>query len=166
MTDEEYQRICEMTQTHLSLAKSDLEGVEGEKNDTEDQQQKDEMKEQDELAEYELDKYDEEGAEEPEIFSAMGSDPLAVYRDNDEDPYITVKDEEDEDEKEDLEILESDTLILAGKTEEEISHLEVYVYDTKTDSLYIHHDIMLPSVPLCIEPINYNMNGMRLFVNS
>ncbi|CRK34191.1 hypothetical protein BN1708_016323, partial [Verticillium longisporum] len=35
--------------------------------------------------------------------------------------------------------------------EDELAHLEVYVYEDAADNLYVHHDIMLPAIPLCVE---------------
>lgn len=35
--------------------------------------------------------------------------------------------------------------------EDEVAHLEVYVYEDEADNLYVHHDIMLPAIPLCVE---------------
>ena len=32
-----------------------------------------------------------------------------------------------------------------------MAHLEVYVYEDEADNLYVHHDIMLPAIPLCLE---------------
>lgn len=32
-----------------------------------------------------------------------------------------------------------------------MAHLEVYVYEDAADNLYVHHDIMLPAIPLCLE---------------
>ena len=77
---------------------------------------------------------------------------LAYYESNKEDPYITVPDEEDDDEdREELQILANDNLLLAAKVEDELAHLEVYVYEDEADNLYVHHDIMLPAIPLCVE---------------
>lgn len=77
---------------------------------------------------------------------------LAYYESNKDDPYITLPDEEDEDEeREDLQILATDNLLLAAKVEDELAHLEVYVYEDDADNLYVHHDIMLPAIPLCVE---------------
>jgi periodic tryptophan protein 1 len=78
---------------------------------------------------------------------------LAYYESNKEDPYITIpdeKDQEDED-REELQILATDNLLLAAKVEDELAHLEVYVYEDDSDNLYVHHDIMLPAIPLCLE---------------
>jgi len=78
---------------------------------------------------------------------------LAYYESNADDPYITLKDvpDEDDDDREDLQILATDNLLLAAKIEDEMAHLEVYVYEDDSDNLYVHHDIMLPAIPLCVE---------------
>jgi periodic tryptophan protein 1 len=90
------------------------------------------------------------------LFDNLGKH-IAVYQDNQEDPYITVKDEVDDEELQDILIQpNTDHLILVGKTEETINQLEVYVYDAEQDNLYVHHDMMLPSFPLCVEPIHFN----------
>jgi periodic tryptophan protein 1 len=41
--------------------------------------------------------------------------------------------------------------VLAARVEDEVAHLEVYVYEDEADNLYVHHDIMLPAIPLCVE---------------
>lgn len=77
---------------------------------------------------------------------------LAYHESNADDPYITIQDEDDEDgEREELEILPSDNLLLAARIEDEVAHLEVYVYEDEDDNLYVHHDIMLPAIPLAVE---------------
>jgi len=97
---------------------------------------------------------------------------LAYYESNDDDPYITLKDDpEMEEEREDLQILATDNLLLAAKVEDELAHLEVYVYEDEADNMYVHHDIMLPAIPLCLEwldiPVNkegVDKNGVGNFV--
>ncbi|OCH83962.1 transducin family protein/WD-40 repeat family protein [Obba rivulosa] len=106
----------------------------------------------DDLAEYNLDDYDED-----DTMPAMGPfsniKGLTYYRNNDEDPYITLKEEDDE--REELEILPTDNLLVSAKTEDEISQLEIYVYDESEENLYVHHDLMLPSFPLCLEWLDF-----------
>ena len=72
-------------------------------------------------------------------------------------------------------------MVLATRTEDDVSYLDVYVYDdgagfhsdeipqeqgdeidpdvakglVRDSSLYVHHDLMLPAFPLCTEWINY-----------
>jgi len=49
--------------------------------------------------------------------------------------------------------------LVTAKTEDEISHLEVFVYDESQENLYVHHDIMLPSFPLCLEWLDFHPAG-------
>lgn len=59
--------------------------------------------------------------------------------------------DDDGEEKEELQVLGTDNLLLVAKTEDEVAQLEVYVYEDEADNLYVHHDIMLPAIPLCVE---------------
>src|SRR5882757_8017777 len=67
----------------------------------------------------------------------------------------TVFKEEDDDEREELEVLPTDNLLVVAKTEDEISQLEIYVYDESQENLYVHHDLMLPNFPLCLEWLDF-----------
>lgn len=80
------------------------------------------------------------------------------------DGDATESDEEmDEEEREDLTLRPTDLLFVAANTEDEVSQLEVYVYEEAVadgkghteENLYVHHDVMLPSFPLCLEWIDY-----------
>jgi periodic tryptophan protein 1 len=109
------------------------------------------------LKEYDLEHYDDDDdvpEGESQTMGMFGNiKSLAYYESNKDDPYITLPagvDEEDED-REDLQILATDNLLLAAKVEDEMAHLEVYVYEDDADNLYVHHDIMLPAIPLCVE---------------
>lgn len=62
---------------------------------------------------------------------------------------------EDEDEREELEIYPTDNLLVVAKTEDEISQLEIFVYDESQENLYAHHDLMLPNFPLCLEWLDF-----------
>ncbi|KOS19746.1 putative WD repeat-containing protein [Escovopsis weberi] len=109
----------------------------------------------DDLKEYDLDNYDDEPdgvvtvSEEMGMFSNLKN--LAYYENNKDDPYITLQDDAEDEDREDLQILATDNLILSAKIEDELAHLEVYVYEDEGDNLYVHHDIMLPAIPLCLE---------------
>ena len=59
--------------------------------------------------------------------------------------------EDSEEEKEDYTIRKTDALIVAATAESDHSSLEIYVYDHKTSDLYVHHEIILSSYPLCLE---------------
>lgn len=108
------------------------------------------------MKEYNLESYDDDPEEDIEVAQSMGMfgnvKSLAYYDNNKEDPYITMADEEDDnEERENLQVLATDNLVLAAKVEDELAHLEVYVYEDEADNLYVHHDIMLPAIPLCVE---------------
>jgi periodic tryptophan protein 1 len=110
----------------------------------------------DDLKEYDLEHYDDEGDDEANaqtmgMFGNVKS--LAYYESNQEDPYITLKGEEveEDDDREELQILATDNLLLAAKVEDDMAHLEVYVYEDEAENLYVHHDILLPAIPLCVE---------------
>ncbi|KAL6431130.1 hypothetical protein ACFW04_007098 [Cataglyphis niger] len=79
---------------------------------------------------------------------------LASFEGNGKDPFITNDDEDSE--KEDDIIKADDNLVLIGHVEGDASILEVFVYNEREGSFYCHHDILLPSFPLCIEWLNYD----------
>lgn len=115
------------------------------------------------LKEYDLEHYDDDDQDEEEgqpmgMFANIKS--LAYHDSNEDDPYITLKDAQDEDqeEREELQILTTDNLVLATKVEEQLAQLEVYVYEDDADNLYVHHDFMLPDIPLCVEWLNIPVN--------
>jgi periodic tryptophan protein 1 len=107
------------------------------------------------LKEYDLEHYDDDIAKDTQgegmgMFGNVRS--LAYHDSNEDDPYITMKEnEEDDEDREELQILATDNMLLAAKVEDEVAHLEVYVYEDEADNLYVHHDIMLPAIPLCVE---------------
>jgi periodic tryptophan protein 1 len=68
---------------------------------------------------------------------------------------LFLKEDADDDEREELEVYPTDNLLVAAKTEDEISQLEIYVYDESQENLYVHHDLMLPNFPLCLEWLNF-----------
>ncbi|KYN27782.1 PREDICTED: periodic tryptophan protein 1 homolog [Trachymyrmex cornetzi] len=79
---------------------------------------------------------------------------LATFDASGKDPLIT-NDEEDSDKEDDI-IKADDNLVLFGHVEGDASILEVFVYNETEGSFYCHHDILLPSFPLCIEWLNYD----------
>ena len=121
----------------------------------------------DDLKEYDLEHYDSDtNVRDGETISMFGNArSLAYHESNADDPYITMQDNDEEDEeREDLQILATDNMIVAAKVEDEVAHLEVFVYEDEADNLYVHHDIMLPAIPLCIEwldlPVGKDINAV------
>lgn len=76
-----------------------------------------------------------------------------------EDNYPDAFDDSEE-EKEDYTIRKSDALLVSATAENEHSNLEVYIYDHNTSDLYVHHEIILGSYPLCLEWLSH-YNGKR-----
>lgn len=178
----EFDRIAQLAKLQLDDAEEDLKEAEagtkedGEKKEVEEDDdmsgdgaklEKNTEKidlNDDDLKEYNLDDYDKEddvpvGKGEPlTIFGNVKN--LAYYETNDEDPYITLDGakEDEEDDRADLQILATDNLILSAKVEDELAHLEVYVYEDDADNLYVHHDIMLPAIPLAVEWLDLPVN--------
>ena len=108
----------------------------------------------DDLKEYDLEHYDSDAVDgDGESMAMFGNaQSLAYHQSNADDPYITLQENEDEDEeREELQVLATDNMVVAAKVEDEVAHLEVYVYEDEADNLYVHHDVMLPAIPLCVE---------------
>ncbi|KFY15881.1 hypothetical protein V492_01706 [Pseudogymnoascus sp. VKM F-4246] len=170
--EEEFDRIAKLAKLQLDDAQEDLEEAEeaakagGDADEEEDSDSdiedgtggakvKSKGDEDDDLAEYDLEHYDSDVAKDTEgegmgMFGNVKS--LAYHESNADDPYITMKEnDEDDEDREELQILATDNMVLAAKVEDEVAHLEVYVYEDSADNLYVHHDIMLPAIPLCLE---------------
>lgn len=168
--DKEFERISMLAKLQLEDAREEMEGAGGEdemevegSDDEEVVKPVGKEENDDDLKEYNLDDYDEPTEEEKQSGVSMGMfgnvKSLAYYEPGEEDPYITMAPEElDEEEREELQILPTDNLLLVGKVEDEIAHLEVYVYEDESDNLYVHHDIMLPAIPLCLEWLDVIVN--------
>ncbi|GAB5589852.1 rRNA-processing protein [Umbelopsis nana] len=156
LDEAEYERIHQLAAQHLEEANQDLKDAEG----MDVTEEGNAAATDPDLVEFNLDKYDEEIAADQEknvnIFS--NKQGLTYYASNQEDPYITLKDvADDEEERAELEILPTDNLIVAAKTEDDLSHLEIYVYEESEDNLYVHHDLLLPAFPLCLDWLDFKL---------
>ncbi|KAJ5068754.1 periodic tryptophan protein [Anaeramoeba ignava] len=78
---------------------------------------------------------------------------LMYYNNPQDDPNL-VQNDDDDSEKDDLIIKNTDLLAIAAKSEEEMSSLEIYLYEEKQDNFYVHHDIILPTFPLSLAWLN------------
>eukprot|EP00005_Dracoamoeba_jomungandri_P002323 CAMPEP_0174261018 /NCGR_PEP_ID=MMETSP0439-20130205/11184_1 /TAXON_ID=0 /ORGANISM="Stereomyxa ramosa, Strain Chinc5" /LENGTH=412 /DNA_ID=CAMNT_0015345427 /DNA_START=97 /DNA_END=1335 /DNA_ORIENTATION=+ len=98
---------------------------------------------------YNLDFYDQEGG------GVNGVNKITCFDDNADDPYLTIK-EDDDDELETITVRPTDQLLCYCSLEEEyMSHLYVTVWEEEVKNDYIHHDIMLSAPPLCIAWFNF-----------
>lgn len=73
--------------------------------------------------------------------------PVFICRESGEAAF--ANDEEEDEDEEDNMILETDSLIVVARTEDDDSHLEIQLL-TAAGDLYVHHDITLPELPLCL----------------
>ncbi|KAK4698087.1 periodic tryptophan protein 1, partial [Lecanoromycetidae sp. Uapishka_2] len=176
--EDELARISKLAKLQLEDANEDLDAAknghqdkhESEESDVEDSDVKlprSQGDADDDLREYDLEHYDSDtNARDGETMAMFGNaQTLAYHESNADDPYITMQENDEEDEeREELQILATDNMIVAAKVEDEVAHLEVYVYEDEADNLYVHHDIMLPAIPLCVEwldlPVGKDANTM------
>ncbi|KAH9468613.1 hypothetical protein Pst134EA_009149 [Puccinia striiformis f. sp. tritici] len=118
----------------------------------------------DEMAQYKLDDYDKEESNGVSMGAFSNIKGLQFYQNPSDDPYVTldeVNDDEDSHEREELEIYPNDNLIIAARTEDDVSQLDIYVYDQGEENLYVHHDLLLPAMPLCLEWIDFTPAGIQ-----
>ncbi|QPG74840.1 hypothetical protein FOA43_002176 [Brettanomyces nanus] len=210
LDDEEMARINAMAHLHLGEAHEDLSEAQSEeespKNDAgAGSNLSSKADKDDDLKEYDLDHYDDEPEDvtgEPiTMFPGLtnteatyfrsakkpeeGEDGEKAQEPGDDDHYLQLPTEEDRlEEKKDQQVYPTDNMILSTRTEDDISYLDVYIYDDgagapdgskeededKLDpdvangmirgkSLYIHHDLMLPNFPLCVEWLSFRPMG-------
>ncbi len=128
------------------------------------------------LAELNMDAYDDEddGDEEMNRILGGGNPGMAYYADPSDDPYLNKDDQSDSEDE--IEYRETDLLIAAARNEEDISHLEIWVYEEGTEqnpdgNIYIHHSLLLPAFPLCLawgpcDPTSGTVGGNFMAVGS
>ncbi|KAI1004528.1 putative WD repeat-containing protein [Podosphaera aphanis] len=169
--EKEFQRISELAKLQLDDANEDLEDARKELDlDSEEEEEEttdinsapakslnSKTDQDDDLKEYDLEHYDDDIDDDQEHSGGIGMDmfgnvkTLAYHASNADDPYITMQENEEDEDREELQILATDNLILTAKVEDEVAHLEILVYEDDVNNLYVHHDIMLPAIPLCVE---------------
>ncbi|WFD32958.1 rRNA-processing protein [Malassezia sp. CBS 17886] len=183
VNDEEVARMGELARRELGVANAQLAeaqaadddgwedeadggdgaggGSDDDDGDEDDDDEDDDMDDAgaapDDLTRYRLDEYDAEPSQSIAMGALSNIRGLQAFRDNDKDPYITLKDDagDDAEEREQLEVLPSDNLIATAKTEDDVSMLEVYVYSATDENLYVHHDLLLPAFPLDLAWLDY-----------
>lgn len=157
LSEEAYQRAMSLTKDQVKLAKTVL------------QQQMENMDinnmtvaERDDLEKYDMDHYDSDNQKEQtdlevdykEAVLSRVEDLIDIESPENEMPD-NDEEEDDESDLEDINLCPSDRLFVCGRTDDDVSYLDLYVFDEHDDdNLYVHHDVMLPSIPLCLQPIH------------
>jgi periodic tryptophan protein 1 len=101
--------------------------------------------------EFNFNNYDKEKSEP----ALKMSDVVEVTEDD------QIADEENASDAEDDIIKATDNLVLVGRVESDCSSLEVYIYNEEENSLYVHHDFVLPFHLLCVEPFSYDPGSQQ-----
>eukprot|EP01104_Vermistella_antarctica_P004452 TRINITY_DN148_c0_g4_i1.p1 TRINITY_DN148_c0_g4~~TRINITY_DN148_c0_g4_i1.p1 ORF type:complete len:535 (+),score=152.52 TRINITY_DN148_c0_g4_i1:79-1605(+) len=152
---------------------SDKEEEEEDADDSMDTGDVKKTKDVNDLSEYNLDDYDNEPDGAGDGIPFLGGGLEGVMLHDGEDPYITMDNDDDADQEDadDVRIRKEDLLFLVAVAEEDVSHLDLYVCEEDTDeeektnnhdealkkahNVYVHHDILIPAAPLCVEWLGY-----------
>jgi len=70
-----------------------------------------------------------------------------------------IEADDDDSDADDTNLQPSDALIIVAKTQEDFASLEVTVYEETSGNLFVHHDIPLPSYPICLSHGTINSDG-------
>nr|ODN93713.1 periodic tryptophan protein 1 [Cryptococcus depauperatus CBS 7855] len=132
--------------------------LEGEDGDAEEDEQMQEDKQVDptDLSAFKMDEYDEEESKGVAMGAFANVKGLTFYRDNEQDPYITLQEDDGEIEQEELSLLSTDSIIISARTTSDLSSLDFHVYADADENLYAHHDLLLPAFPLCVEWMDFS----------
>ena len=96
----------------------------------------------------------DEDDSETEVDLPLSITSLSYYKSNEKDPYVVNV--EDSDDEESMQVLPEDNLLTIGKVKKDCCTIEVYVFHEKTYNLFCHHDIILPTIPLCMEWLDFD----------
>ncbi|XP_047098262.1 periodic tryptophan protein 1 homolog [Schistocerca piceifrons] len=153
LTDEEMKEIIEQAGCEIKEDTQDMISDSDDDSEAEvNEHEAEETLNTDEDDEYNLKNYDKEGDDVGNLFG-IGS--LVVHDTSGKDPYVTL-DDSDDSEKDDEIIKPDDNLVVVGHVSGDASVLEIYVHNEVEDSLYVHHDLILPVFPLCLEWLSYD----------
>ncbi|KAJ0181424.1 hypothetical protein K1T71_003509 [Dendrolimus kikuchii] len=148
LTEKELEKIIKQTAEDLRVTErgedeSDEEGANGAADPPEDPND-----------EFNFEKYDEEDNSK---YNPIGIGTVATLPNlGDLSENVQIRTEgADSDEEDDI-IKPEDNLLLVGHVESDASILEVYIFNKEEGSFYVHHDIILPWFPLCIEWLSHD----------
>ncbi|CAH2069019.1 unnamed protein product, partial [Iphiclides podalirius] len=146
LTEKELEKIIKQTADDLRLTEQgdDESDEDGTVNDRQPPVNPDD--------EFNFAQYDEEDSSNPIRIGAVAT--LPNLGDLGDDVQIRTEGP-DSDEEDDI-IKPTDNLLLVGHVESDASILEVYIFNKEEGSFYVHHDIILPWFPLCIEWLSHD----------
>ncbi|XP_045505578.1 periodic tryptophan protein 1 homolog [Colias croceus] len=147
LTEKELEKIIKQTADDLRLTEQGDDNSDSEGNEASAAPEP-----ADPNDEFNFEKYDEEDDTNPIGLGTIAT--LPNLGDLSEDVKIRT-DGADSDEEDDI-IKSDDNLLLVGHVESDASILEVYIYNKEEGSFYVHHDIILPWFPLCIEWLSHD----------
>lgn len=122
------------------------------------------------MRELDMDHYDDSDDEGAVINRVLGTSGRARldYAPGEADPFLTLDanddGDDDDSEVEDYTLRPTDLIVLAAKNEDDVSSLEVWVYEEAEllggeANLYVHHDVLLPAFPLCVAWLDCDPRG-------
>ncbi|CCH41330.1 Periodic tryptophan protein 1 [Wickerhamomyces ciferrii] len=190
LDDEEMERINQLAQLEINDAKEEIEELQNNGNASSDSPEEeeddkpktaklgDQFEIDDDLKEYDLEHYDDDDEETQgsrvTMLPGLSNDAEFHEDEDGDEAYITLPNEEETvQDKQESQIYPTDNLILSTRTEDDVSFLDIHIYDDGADdlldpevpegherpnALYVHHDLMLPAFPLAVEWINFKPN--------
>lgn len=112
---------------------------------------------------YNLDKYDDDDDDEMDEENDIEKFKEEYVTD---DKYLVAPPNKEEEDIEDEEIRSTDFLLIVGKYGEDVPTLEIHLFDDKQETLFVHHELLLPSFPLSIRWLEFEQNGSFAAVSS
>lgn len=123
------------------------------------------------LADLDMEHYDD--SDEDPAMGVLGANPgMAALKHPEKDPYFegarggaddAGSDSDADSEAGALTLQENDRLILAVRNEDDVSHLEMWVYEPQDArgpaNLFVHHSVLLPAFPLAVAWLDCNPRG-------
>lgn len=103
----------------------------------------------------------EETANTNEQNDAEDNIPVFATHEIDEEDNFPLEIEDSDEDIEDIKIKPSDAILMTGKIEAEFASIEVYVFDEKTENLFVHHDFILSSFPVCLDWFGANFSKIE-----
>ncbi|CAH2099508.1 unnamed protein product [Euphydryas editha] len=148
LTEKELEKIIKQTATELRLTEAGDDQSDEEAENTEAARDPP----ADPNDEFDFENYDQEESSDPVGIGTIATLPnLGDLSEN-----IQIRTEGPDSDEEDDIIKPNDNLLLVGHVETDASVLEVYIFNKEEGSFYVHHDIILPWFPLCIEWLSHD----------